>query len=158
MPAIYTEDWYKSVQATLNEYVGRLKPKDVPKGTWHAVVEIVGDGVSPYVSADAIRRFLIRIDNGTCAWYREIDVATPDDVELDYRFTGSAAVFDGVAAGQRDPVDAALEGTIKVRGDMRFLMRQAELVKAFLDAYTQAVDTEWPQGAPPYATNGSAGN
>jgi hypothetical protein len=39
---------------------------------------------------------------------------------------------------------------VKVRGDMRFLMRQAELVKVLLEAYASGVETVWPQGQPPY--------
>lgn len=154
MSDIYTADWYEAVRDAINAKVGELPTKAVPEGAWHAVVEIVGDGASPYVGAEDTRRFLVRIENGMCDWYREIDTPNPD-VTLDYRFTGPATVFDEIAAAQRDPVDAALDGTVKVRGDMRFLMRQAELVKVLLEAYTTSVDTEWPQGKPPY--NGAAG-
>ena len=70
--------------------------------------------------------------------------------ELNYRFTGPGSVFDSIAAGTSDPIDAALTGTIKVRGDMRFLMRQAEMVQVLLKAYSQGVDTTWPKGRPPY--------
>ncbi len=155
MPEIYSEGWYEAVVDTINTKVGTLSEKDVPKGVWHAVVEIVADGRSPYVAEGDTRRFLIRIDGGRCAWYREIDTPNPEGVELDYRFVGPAAAFDGIAAGIVDPVDAALDGTVRVRGDMRFLMRQAELVKTLLEAYTSGVDTEWPAGRPPY--NGAAG-
>jgi len=155
MPDIYTEPWYEAVKLTINDHVGRLKDKDVPKGAWHAVVEIVGDGASPYVGTGDTRRFVVRIEDGRCDWYREIDTPDPEGVDLDYRFVGPAASFDEIAAGMLDPIDAALMGTVKVRGDMRFLMRQAELVKALLDAYTQDVDTDWPLGRPPY--NGAAG-
>ena len=155
MAVIYTETWYELVKSAINAHVGKLPAKVVPEGSWHAVIEIVGDGESPYVDVQSTRRFLVRIDGGRCAWYREIDTARPDDVELDYRFTGPASVFDAIAAGLMDPIDAALDGTIRVRGDMRFLMRQAELVKTLLEAYTTSVDTEWPEGRPPY--NGAGG-
>lgn len=154
MSDIYTDDWYKSVRETINEHVAGLPAKAVPQGEWHAVVEIIGDGASPYVGADDVRRFLIKIENGSCAWYREIDTPNPE-VTLDYRFVGPATTFDEIAAGMRDPVDAALDGTVKVRGDMRFLMRQAELVKVLLEAYTTNVETDWPMGKPPYSGAGA---
>ena len=50
-----------------------------------------------------------------------------------------------------DPIEIVLHGSIKVRGDMRFLLRQAELVNVLLGAYTSGVDTTWPLGRPPYA-------
>ncbi len=71
-------------------------------------------------------------------------------MKLDYRFTGPASVFDSIAAAETDPIDAALSGSIKVRGDMRFLMRQAEMVQVLLEAYSKGVDTTWPKGRPPY--------
>lgn len=156
MPDIYTQPWYEAVRDTINARVAELAERDVPKGAWHAVVEIVGDGLSPYVGADATRRFLVRIEDGHCSWYREIDTPDPDDVALDYRFTGPATAFDSIASGSIDPIDAALDGTVRVRGDMRFLMRQAELVKTLLEAYTSGVETTWPSGAPPY-TQAAAG-
>ncbi|MBX7159392.1 MAG: hypothetical protein K1X95_03795 [Acidimicrobiia bacterium] len=156
MPDIYSDSWYEAVRDTINARVATLPERDVPRGSWHAVVEIVGDGASPYVDAESVRRFLVRIDDGHCAWYREIDTANPDGVDLDYRFVGPATAFDEIAAGTRDPIDAALDGTVRVRGDMRFLMRQAALVKTLLEAYTHGVQTEWPQGQPPY--NGSGGD
>jgi hypothetical protein len=147
MPAIYTTEWYDAVREAINARVAGAK--GVPEGAWTCRVEITGDGASPYVQRDAERHFLVRIENGLCSWYREVD---PGDeaVVLDYRFRGPATVFDAIAAGIDDPVDAALRGAVKVRGDMRFLMRQAELVKTLLDAYATAVDTTWPQGRPPY--------
>ena len=68
-----------------------------------------------------------------------------------FRFVGPASVFVAVVAGHTDPIDAVLSGTISVRGDMRFMMRQAEQVQVLLDAYTHGVHTEWPKGSPPYA-------
>lgn len=150
MAAIYTDEWFETVKDTINGHVERLDPREVPKGEWHAVVEIAADGLSPYVLDGDTRRFLVRIDDGRCTWYREIDDPNPDGVQLNYRFVGPATVFDEISAGQLDPIDAALDGAVKVRGDMRFLMRQAELVKTLLEAYTSDVDTEWPKGKPPY--------
>lgn len=146
MPDIYTPEWYEAVQTAINDKVTTLK--GVPDGGFNVAVEIVGDGTSPYVAEGSERHFLIRIERGQCSWYREID--GEPDVALDYRFRGPATVFDEIAASLVDPIDAALHGTVKVRGDMRFLMRQAELVKVLLEAYTAGVETTWPAGQPPY--------
>jgi hypothetical protein len=147
MPDIYTTDWYEAVKDAINAAVDGLR--DAPEGAWTICVEIVGDGMSPYAPADGMRRFLIRIEAGICLWYRELDAEAED--KLDYRFTGPATVFDEIAASVLDPLDAVLHGAIKVRGDMRFLLRQAELVNVLLGAYTSGVDTTWPAGSPPYA-------
>lgn len=147
MPDIYTSDWYEAVKEAINTAVKKLP--DVPQDEFTIAVEIVGDGITPYVAEGDVRRFLIRLEAGQCAWYRELDEDDPS-VKLNYRFTGPGTEFDSIAAGLADPIDAALSGTIKVRGDMRFLMRQAEMVQVLLEAYSQGVDTTWPKGCPPY--------
>lgn len=157
MADIYTSAWYDAVRDTINSKVGAMT--GVPDGGFTVAVDIQGDGRSPYFPADGARHFLIRIDDGRCEWYREVDsteAATHDhdDVDLDYRFIGPASVFDDIAAGLIDPIDAALGGQVKVRGDMRFLMRQAEHVQVLLEAYTNGVSTDWPQGRPPYGEAG----
>jgi hypothetical protein len=43
-----------------------------------------------------------------------------------------------------------IEGEIKVRTDMRFLMENADAVKLAIDLYANQVNTEWPLGQPPY--------
>ncbi|MCL4448162.1 MAG: SCP2 sterol-binding domain-containing protein [Actinobacteria bacterium] len=160
MPDIYTQPWYEAVKDTINQEVTKLK--DIPDGKWVLAVEIVADGVSPYVGGGADgaanltatgadeRHFLIEISDGRCNWYKEVE-GDYGDVELSYRFRGPATVFDEIAAGITDPIDAALKGAVKVRGDMRLLMRQAKHVKVLLEAYSKAVDTSWPKGKPPYA-------
>ena len=55
-----------------------------------------------------------------------------------------------VAAGQRDFIEAGLKGAIRIRGDMRIFMQNAELVKIMADLYSQQVETTWPRGRPPY--------
>lgn len=147
MPDVYTTDWYEAVKVAINTRVATMAK--VPKDEFTIAVEIVGDGKTPYVAEGDVRRFLIRLEAGQCAWYRELDEDDPS-VKLDYRFTGPGRDFDAIAAGLADPIDAALSGTIKVRGDMRFLMRQAEMVQVLLEAYSQGVDTTWPKGRPPY--------
>lgn len=153
MAAIYTDAWYDAVRDAINSRVATLA--GLPTETLVVRIEIVGDGISPYVSAGTERHFLVCIEGGHCAWYREVD-ADDSAVQLQYRFRGPAKVFDEIAAGIVDPVDAALRGLVKVRGDMRFLMRQAEHVAALLEAYGSGVDTEWPLDKPPYATDPKA--
>jgi putative sterol carrier protein len=150
MTDIYTPDWYEEVRAAMNTQVATMK--DLPVGALQIKIEICGDGVSPYVAEGSERHFLVSIEGGHCAWYREVEGDDPN-VKLDYRFRGPATAFDEIAAGLQDPIDAALHGTVKVRGDMRFLMRQAEHVKVLLEAYTNGVQTSWPMGRPPYAVD-----
>lgn len=156
MADIYTAEWYDAVRETINAKVADLD--DRPEGGFTVAVDIQGDGVSPYFPGAGARHFLIRIDDGHCEWYREMDsteAGTYDhDDELDYRFIGPGTAFDEIAAGVSDPIDAALGGSVKVRGDMRFLMRQADIVKVLLEAYTGGVTTDWPQGRPPYVGAG----
>lgn len=147
MPDVYTTPWYESVKEAINTAVAKIP--NAPTDSFTIQVEIAGDGKSPYVADGSTLKFLIRLEQGQCAWYREIDDDDPS-VKLDYRFTGPASVFDEIAAATSDPIDAALSGSIKVRGDMRFLMRQAEMVQVLLEAYSNGVDTTWPSGMPPY--------
>lgn len=147
MPDVYTAPWYESVKEAINEAVAKVP--GAPTESFTIQAEVVGDGRSPYVDEGSTLRFLIRLENGQCAWYREIEQDDPS-VKLDYRFTGPATLFDEIAAGALDPIDAALSGDVKVRGDMRFLIRQAELVQVLLEAYSKGVDTTWPKGSPPY--------
>jgi putative sterol carrier protein len=147
MPDVYTAPWYEAVKEAINAAVATID--DAPNDSFTIQAEIVGDGRSPYVPEHQVLKFLIRLEESQCVWYREIDEDDPS-VKLDYRFTGPASVFDEIAAARTDPIDAALSGAIKVRGDMRFLMRQAEMVQVLLDAYSTGVDTTWPSGMPPY--------
>lgn len=151
MPDVYTAPWYDAVRIAINASVAQLP--NVPSDAFNIAIEIVADGRSPYVPEGETRRFLVRLEGGQCAWYREIEEDDPS-VDLDYRFTGPATLFDEIAAGLTDPIDAALGGSVRVRGDMRFLLRQAEMVQVVLEAYSRGVETTWPAGAPPY--NGEA--
>ena len=147
MADIYTADWYAAVRTAINNAVADLT--GLPEGDWMVKVEIVGDGASPYVADGDERHFLIRIDDGCCDWYREVD-GDEEGVRLNYRFRGPATTFDGIAASLVDPIDAALTGAITVKGDMRLLMRHARHVAVLLEAYAHGVDTTWPAGRPPY--------
>ncbi len=161
MPDIYSTEWYDAVRAAINAGVTRLRT--IPEGRFVVAVEIAADGRSPYVDGEGERRFLMEIEDGSCLWYRELDPGEDEKAHVagrvDYRFRGPATVFDEIAAGLADPIDAALRGAITVRGDMRLLLRHAEHVKSLLEAYTNAVSTTWPLGRPPYeaATSGSEG-
>jgi putative sterol carrier protein len=153
MADVYTEEWIQAVRAAINAKVANLR--DVPEGSILIAIDIVGDGVSPYVEAGEERHFLVQIDDGHCSWYREGEA--DETQELSFRFLGPATTFDEVAAGLLDPIDAALRGNIRVRGDMRFLMRQADHAKALLEAYG-TIDTTWPKGGPPYMVGREAAN
>lgn len=150
MPDIYTEQWYEALKNLINE--DALIASKSPKGSWTAVVEIVGDGRSPYVEQGTTKRFVVHLQDGKCIWYKELprdDIGS--EYDLDYRFTGQASVFDEIAAGITDPIDAGLDGRIRIKGDMRFLLRQAELVKEILEIYQRDLETTWPKGKPPYS-------
>lgn len=148
MADIYTPEWYSEVRDAMNARIATMK--ELPTDEILIKVEIVGDGVSPYVAAAAERHFLVKIEDGRCAWYREVEGDDPA-LTLNFRFRGSATTFDEIAVGLEDPINAALQGGIMVRGDMRFLMRQAKQVQVLLEAYATGVQTSWPKGRPPYA-------
>jgi hypothetical protein len=90
--------------------------------------------------------------DGKCLEYRQVDIAPPRK-DFDYIFELPASVFEGVAAGLIDLIDAGLKGKVKITGDMRILIRHAELVNVLYDVYSREVETIWPKGKP-----GSAGS
>ena len=92
----------------------------------------------------------MQLTDGKCAEYSEVAEAPPRK-EFDFIFDLPAAIFEGVAAGVIDPIDAGLKGTIKITGDMRILIRHADLVNVLYDVYSREVTTDWPLGKPPYA-------
>src|ERR1700687_5538738 len=96
MADIYTSEWYEEVRDAMNARVATMK--SLPAGALQIKVEIYGDGVSPYVTAGAGRHLLVSIEDGRCAWYREVEGDDPA-VKLDYRFSGPATAFDEIAAG-----------------------------------------------------------
>ena len=109
MAYIYTDEWFGYVRDAINAKVATLR--HLPPDTLLIAVDIVGDGVSPYVTEGAERHFLVQIDGGRCGWYREGEAGESD--QLNYRFRGPAAVFDEIAAGLVDPIDAALKGAVR---------------------------------------------
>ncbi len=147
MPAIYAENWYEAMVSFANGQ--KDLAKKVPKGEWRFAVELAGDGKSPYVPAGTTKHFFVRFVDGKVAECRECAEPVPGK-GLNYRIMGPAHVFEGIAAGIVDPVDAGLGGALQVRGDMRFLMQNAEMANVIFEIYKQSGLTEWPKGKPPY--------
>jgi putative sterol carrier protein len=147
MPIIYTGAWYDSMKQILNS--SEEVTKNAPRGKWHIRAEIKGDGASPYLSADEVKRFAIVLNDGKCDSYEELAQAPP---RKDFQFILElpAALFERIVANQADPVEAGLKGAVKITGDMRVLIQNAELVKVLSEIYQREVDTEWPKGKPPY--------
>lgn len=148
MSVIYSDAWYADMKQLINgsEDFRRLAPRSRVAMT----VEVVGDAVSPYVAEGAAIHYLIVLEGGEVTEYRPLS-ARHDGDGLSFRFTAPASVWESVAAGLIDPITAGLRGQIKIRGDMRFLMKNADAVKALVDLYGNQVHTEWPSGKPPYA-------
>ena len=148
MAEIYSQAWYETLRDLMNGNAD-ISAR-APQGQWRVCLEIMGDDTSPYIGAGEAKYFFVLFDGGRCEEYRELPEPL-DGRELDFRITGPAGVFEEVAAGERDFIEAGLRGAIKIRGDMRIFMQNAELVRVIADLYSQQVATEWPKGKPPYA-------
>lgn len=147
MADIYTTQWYDALQALLN---GNAEvEKNAPRGPLRVLAEIRGDGPSPYVPAGERLWFVVRLHDGKCTQYDQV-FEPPPRREFDFLFDVPASVFEGVAAGTVDPVGAGLKGTIKITGDMRILIRHADLVNVLHRIYAREIETGWPKGKPPY--------
>jgi putative sterol carrier protein len=147
MAEIYSKEWYEKLMALVNsrdDIIARA-----PQGQWRICVEIMGDENSPYISKGQAKYFFVLFDKGRCQDYRELS-ETMDGKGLDFRFSGPATVFEEIAAGRRDFIEAGLRGAIRIRGDMRIFMQNAELAKIMAELYSRQIDTEWPRGKPPY--------
>jgi len=148
MSIIYSDTWYEDMKNLINGSEGfRAK---APSERVVMSLEVEGDGASPYVPADGALYFLIELNGGKVQEFRALP-ARFSGKGLDFRFTAPATVWESVADGGTDPITAGLRGAIKVRGDMRFLMENADAVKLLIDLYGNQVDTEWPKGRPPYS-------
>ena len=148
MPDIYTTEWYDALKDLLNRNPDVAK--SAPRGPLKVLGELRGDGRSPYLSNGEQRFFVVHLNDGKCTDYYQV-AAAPPRKEFDFIFEIPAAIFEEVAAGLADPVGAGLKGTIKVTGDMRILIRHADLVNVVQQVYTREVQTTWPKGKPPYA-------
>jgi len=147
MSVIYSDAWYDDMKELINGAEGFRK--EAPKDRVVMSLEVLGDGSSPYVAADDALYFLIEVDDGMVQEFRPL-AERFSGKGLQFRFTAPASVWESVAAGQTDPITAGLRGAIKVRGDMRYLMENADAVKLLIDLYGNQVNTEWPKGRPPY--------
>ena len=147
MLEIYTRAWYDAIRDLLNR--NPAVEKSAPPGAYRILIELYGDGVSPYVKEGERLFFAIRLDDGKCTGYEAIE-SEQRRGDFDFIFVFPASVFEGVAAGVVDPVAVGLKGTIKITGDMRILIKHADLVNVMRDVYAREVDTSWPRGRPPY--------
>jgi putative sterol carrier protein len=145
MPAIYTEAWYSEIQEMLNRNPD--VEKNAPRGRFRVLIEVQGDAASAYVDEGQNLWFAAQLDDGKCVEYAEIFEAPPRK-DFDFTFEFPASVFEGVAAGKVDPIQAGLKGTIKISGDMRVLIKHADLVNTLHDIYAREVETSWPKGEP----------
>ena len=148
MSVIYSDAWYEDMKQLINgsDQLSRVAPKTRITLT----LEVMGDGASPYVPQEGGLYFVLVIDNGKVVEFGRLP-ERHDGKGLNFRFTAPASVWEGVAAGKNDPITCGLRGEIKVRGDMRFLMENADAVKLAIDLYANQINTEWPLGQPPYA-------
>ncbi len=147
MANIFSDEWLASWAELINS--GMSLADSAPDGLWRIYVVIDGDSGSPYISEGESLQLSLHIEDGKCVKLETVD-SPPGPRDLDFRFTGPATVFEEIAAGLRDPVDAGLDGHITIAGDMRFLLRYAELVTGIMELYTTKLETDWPKGKPPY--------
>ena len=148
MPNIYTDEWYQAMVELCNSD-DDLSSK-VPKGEYKFAIEVEGDGKSPYVPKGTTKYFSLTFKDGKVTECKE----SPEKISgkgLNYRIIGSAEDFDLIASGDKDPVDSGLSGDLTVRGDMRFLMQNAEMATGIFEVYGKSNMTDWPLGRPPYA-------
>ena len=147
MAAIYTSEWYDSLKEILNR--SHEVTKSAPRGVWHVLAEIKGDGASPYFSQGELKRFAIVLNDGKCDSYQEL-AEPPPRKDFEFILELPAGLFERIVANQADPVEAGLKGAVKITGDMRVLIQNAELVNVLSEIYQRDVETEWPKGMPPY--------
>ncbi len=145
MPAIYTTEWYDALKKLLNE--NPEVDRNAPRGTINVLAKIVGDARSPYLPPGDVRNFVVVLSDGKCIEYRQVEISPPRK-DFDFIFELPATVFEGVAAGLIDLIDAGLKGSIKITGDMRVLIKHAELVNVIYDVYAREIETTWPKGKP----------
>ena len=147
MPDIYTEEWYAAMFELANS---RDDLSDaVPQGEFKIAIEVEGDDISPYVPKDETRHYFVHFLDGKCVGYRVHDDKIPGK-GLSYRVSGKASTFESLAAEQLDLVEAGLGGALRIKGDMRLLMQNAEIANVIFEVYTASDLTQWPKGGPPY--------
>jgi len=147
MAAVYSDDWYEDLKRMIDsspEFAAKAPDKPVVM-----TLEIQGDGASPYVPGDGALYYLLRLEDGKVTELHALG-DKHDGKGLSFRFTAAATTWEEIAAGLLDPITAGLRGKIRIRGDMRFLMQNADAVKILVDLYAAKIETDWPQGKPPY--------
>ena len=154
MADIYTQEWYEGLKEILNR--SDQVTKNAPRGLWHVLAEIKGDSVSPYLEHGQVKRFAIVLEDGRCSSYQELD-DPPARKDFEFILELPASLFENVVANVADPVEAGLRGAIKIKGDMRVLIKNAELVNVLSAIYQREVETGWPKGRPPYPVRATAG-
>ncbi len=148
MAVIYSDAWYEDMKGLINGCAPFLER--APRERVVMTIEVIGDAASPYVGAGSAIHFLVVLDGGRVVEYRPL-ASRHDGAGLGFRFTADASVWESIAAGHLDPITAGMRGRIRIRGDMRFLMKNADAVKELVDVYGRQGRTEWPRGRPPYA-------
>ena len=147
MSAIYSDAWYDDLKQMIH---GSAEfAEKAPTERMVMTLEINGDGKSPYVGAGDSMYYLLVLDTGKVTDLHALE-QQHDGKGLNFRFTAPATVWEEIAAGSLDPITAGLRGKIRIRGDMRMLMQNADAVKILVDLYGSQIDTEWPHGQPPY--------
>src|ERR1035441_3134393 len=111
MPAIYTTEWYEAIKKLLND--NPEVDKNSPRGTFHVLAKIVGDARSVYLPVAQLRNFVVLFTDGKCLEYRQAD-APPPRKDFEFIFELPASVFEEVAAGPIDLIDAGLKGRIQI--------------------------------------------
>lgn len=147
MADIYSKEWYDGLQDILNR--SEEVTAQAPRGVWNVLAEVTGDGKSPYIGEGEVKRFTLVFDDGRCTSYREL-AEEPGKRDFQFVLRVPASLFEGIVASQVDPVEAGLRGDIKIAGDMRVLIQNAELVNVLAVVYQQQLETSWPKGEPPY--------
>jgi len=74
--------------------------------------------------------------------------ATSDAIIVGAGHNGMRLAAYLAKAGWIDLIDAGLKGSVKITGDMRILIRHAELVNVVYGVYAREIETNWPKGKP----------
>jgi hypothetical protein len=147
MAVIYSDDWCRDLMALVNG--SDAFARRAPRGAVVMALEVIGDRTSPYVPAGSASHYLLRLEDGKVRDLHAVG-APPASEGLHFRFTAPATIWETIAAGLLDPITAGLRGQIRIRGDVRFLMQNADAVKILVDLYAAQGSTDWPAGRPPY--------
>ncbi len=144
MPVINTPEWYEALYNAINSSKDYEEAAKDWEGDMLFVID--GDGRSPYVPTGEKRVFYIDLHHGKCRSYKQLQ--REDEVKAAYTIRGPASVWEGILAGQQEPLQALLQGLLTLEGDMARILRYVGGVQAMVDVLN-VVPTEWPKGKPP---------